>query len=210
LSEIVARLHTTIVSFNRPELLKRTVESYLETVTLPYSLIIVDNGSDDTSWLARIDTPLAVLLGENRYPGYAANHGFAYADEDVSFLHRSDSDMEYQPGWCEEVVERFQDPTLGQLGLRTLEEEGNHAAVGGNAVFRRELWDAGLRYDERPWTEVPFEDATMSRKVHRLGYRWDRVQRPCALHIGIASRDDPYYQQTFADRGITFEQWRIK
>jgi hypothetical protein len=57
---------------------------------------------------------------------------------------------------------------------------------------------------------VPFEDATMSRKVHRLGYRWERVQRPCALHIGIASRDDPYYQQTFADRGQTFEQWGVK
>jgi len=37
-----------------------------------------------------------------------------------------------------------------------------------------------------------------------------RVQRSCIDHIGIASSTDPYYQETFRVRGITFEQWGVK
>lgn len=178
---------------------------------MPCSLLVVDNGSDPgvMAWLSSQGyNPL--LLQQNHYPGYAANRGFELAPPEATLLHRSDNDMEYQPGWCEEVVARFEDPGLGQLGLRTLEEEGPHAAVGGNAIIRRELWDKGARYDERSWQECPFEDATMSHRIRRLGYQWGRVQRPCATHIGIASSTDPYYQQSFADRGITFEQWGVK
>jgi glycosyltransferase involved in cell wall biosynthesis len=204
-----------VVSYNRLELLERTLASYLETVTLPYSLVVVDNCStpDVIAWLWRSDLarPLEKIeLAENLYPGFAANRGFEAAPSEATLLHRSDNDMEYQPGWCEEVVERFDDPKLGQLGLRTLEEEGPQGAVGGNAVIRRELYDAGLRYGEAPWSEVPFEDCQMSQKIHRMGYTWGRVHRPCALHIGIASSTDPYYQQTFRDRHLSFAAWGVK
>lgn len=202
-------LHTVVVSYNRLELLKRTIESYVDTVTLPYTLCVVDNGSWPPPPVSNKPYSTTLLL-ENLYPGYAANLGFREAPDNATLYHRSDNDMEYLPGWCDEVVERFEaNPNLGQLGLRTLEEEGNHAAVGGNAVIRRELWDKGLRYDERPWTQVPFEDANMSQKVRRLGYTWERVQKPCTVHIGIASSTDPYYQATFADRGITFAEWGV-
>jgi len=209
-------LHTVLVSYERPHLLKRTVKSYLRTVTLPHHLVVVDNGSSDDvrRWLdkaftdGRLDEVL--MLPRNCYPGYATNRGWELADERVTLLHRSDNDVYYHPGWCDEVVERFSDPTLGQLGMRTLEEEGPHAAVGGNCVVRRQLWDEGLRYDERPWTEAPFEDSIVSQRVLEHGYRWERVLRPCIDHIGLASSTDPYYQRTFAERGITFQQWGIK
>lgn len=202
------------MSYNRPELLKRTLLSYKNTVTLPHTLVVIDNCSDaeTVNWLterATLFTNGLALYAKNRYPGYAANRGFEQAQPEATLLHRSDNDMEYLPGWCEEVVARFEDPTVGQVGLRTLEEEGAHAAVGGNAVIRREVYDAGARYDERPWQECKYEDAAMSRLVHRLGYRWERVTVPCATHIGIASSTDPYYQQTFADRGITFAEWGV-
>ncbi len=38
---------TVIVSYKRPELLRRTVQSYLDTVTASYRLIVVDNGGSD-------------------------------------------------------------------------------------------------------------------------------------------------------------------
>jgi GT2 family glycosyltransferase len=203
-------LHTVIVSYNRLELLKRTLGSYLDTVTLEHTLVVVDNASDPqlTRWL-RSSGCRTVLLEENRYPGFAANRGFELAPPEATLMHRSDNDMEYQPGWCEEVVARFEDPVVGQVGLRTLEEEGAHAAVGGNAVIRRALYDAGARYDERPWQECKFEDTAMSRTIRRLGFAWVRVTVPCAIHIGIASSGDPYYQQTFADRGLSFADYGI-
>ena len=47
------KLCTVIVSYNRLPLLKETVFSYLATVTMPFSLVVVDNGSDEETrrWL---------------------------------------------------------------------------------------------------------------------------------------------------------------
>lgn len=208
----MTELHTVVVSYQRLPLLRETLRSYRETVTLPHTLLVVDNASDPevTAWLRREDV-MVVALDVNRYPGYATNLGWAMAPTEARLLHRSDNDVRYLPGWCEEVVERFEDPLLGQLGLRTLAEEGPQAAVGGNCVVRRALWERGLRYSELAWSAAaPFEDAVLSHHVLAMGFRWARVERPCVEHIGLARRDDPYYQETFAVRGITFDEWGVE
>ena len=71
------RLCTVIVSYNRLPLLKETVFSYLATVTMPFSLVVVDNGSDDETrrWLKNSNLRV-IYLGENHYPGYATNRGW--------------------------------------------------------------------------------------------------------------------------------------
>ena len=204
------KLHTVFVTYNRLELTKRTIASYLETVTLPYTMVIVDNASTDGTqdWLAENFTEYDLLF-HNRYPGFAANLGWGRAPNDATHFHRSDNDIEYLPGWCDEVAERFTDERLWQLGLRTIEEEGPHGAVGGNCVIAREAWDAGIRYGEQSWHQVPFEDAKLSDKILRNGRIWARVEKPCIVHIGLANRDDPYYQETFSVRKITFEQYGL-
>jgi GT2 family glycosyltransferase len=72
------KLLTVIVSYNRPELLRRTVRSYRKTVTLDHHLLIVDNRSDAKTrrWLRACGVDV-IFLPENRYPGYATNHGWA-------------------------------------------------------------------------------------------------------------------------------------
>jgi glycosyltransferase involved in cell wall biosynthesis len=207
------KLLTVVVSYNRLDLLKRTIRSYRKTVTLDHYMLIVDNHSDAKTrrWIKGCGEDF-VLLTENRYPGYATNYGWTVGLEtvDADFLHRSDNDFEYQPGWCDEVEEKFADPQLGQLGLRTVAEEGSVGAVGGCSIIRRAIWDAGVRYSEAPWSEMPWEDTHMSRDVEAAGYRWGRVGRPCALHIGVASSQDPYYQETFTVRGINFASWGVE
>lgn len=202
------KLHTVIVSFNRPQLLRRTLESYLDTVTLPYTLLIVDNGSDaDTLRYLRSLSVRVIELGTNLYPGPACNIGFLDADAaSASHLHRSDNDMEYLPGWCDEVQARFaSNLLLGQLGLRTdAEELGCSSNVGGTSVFKRELWDGGLRYRNNPWQELGAhtEDYWISLAVVDMGWQWGRVQRPCVVHIASGDLDDPYYQHSYGVRGI--------
>lgn len=210
------KLHTVFVTYNRLELTKRTIASYMETVSVPHTMVVVDNASTDGTreWLMERGVDwypegTLHLLASNRYPGFAANLGWGHAPPGATHLHRSDNDIEYLPGWCDEVVERFENPDLWQLGLRTLEEEGPHGAVGGNCVIARDAWEAGVRYSEAPWTQVPFEDAHIAQKILRSGRTWERVQKPCIVHIGLANRDDPYYQETFATRKITFEQYGL-
>lgn len=201
------RIHTVFITHDRLELTKRAIESYLETVSIPFTYVVVDNASSDGTreWLRRNHPNF--LLPHNRYPGYACNLGWCQAKKGVIFLHRADNDFVFLPGWCEEVLDRFnEDPRLGQLGLRTDEEE-LHAEwnVGGNCVIRKELFDDGLRYDARPWTEFPpgfTEDSFFSPAVIEMGYRWDRVERPCIASISQENPEDPYYRKTWADRRI--------
>jgi glycosyltransferase involved in cell wall biosynthesis len=45
-----------VLNWNRSDLLKETIDSYLNTVTVPYELFIIDNASaDDSRELKAID-----------------------------------------------------------------------------------------------------------------------------------------------------------
>jgi glycosyltransferase involved in cell wall biosynthesis len=202
------KLHTVFITYNRLELTKQAIESYLETVSVPWDAVVVDNASEEETlgWFTK-ECPIRWLsLSRNRYPGWACNLGWKRASTDATFLHRADNDFAFLPGWCEQVTERFSDPTLGQLGLRTDEEEAfARWNVGGNCIIRRELWDKGLRYDERPWPEFPpgySEDSFFSPAVEEMGYRWERVKRPCIVSLASGDWGDAYYAESYGARGI--------
>lgn len=201
-------LHSVIVSYNRPELTERAIDSYLETVTLPYSLWVVDNGSDRPTLAMLAARRVRVLyLDRNRYPGYACNRGWEKVPPEATLLHRGDNDFVYLPNWCDEVVRSFEhNKRLGQLGLRTHGEElFVKTNVGGNNIIRRELWDLGLRYDERPWTEFSpgiTEDSFLTPAVENMGWKWTRVREPCVEAISTEDPNDPYYIKTWKDRRI--------
>jgi glycosyltransferase involved in cell wall biosynthesis len=204
------RLHTVFISHNRLDLTKQAIQSYLETVTLPYTYYVVDNASSDGTqeWLRSEGHPCH-LSEENLYPGLATNVGWSIdRAARASVLHRADNDWRFLPGWCEEVQRCLAENTrLGQLGMRTGEQElWNGRNVGGNCVIRREIFDQGLRYDERPWPKIKTpgytEDSYMSPKVLRMGWEWGRVEQPCIESLAAEDPADPYYLRSWEDRGI--------
>lgn len=211
------KLHTVFITYNRLELTKRAIESYLETVSVPHTFVMVDNGSTDgtVEWLMPRYGGWLVTSEVNHYPGKATNVGWSFVDgenesSDATHLHRADNDFVFLPGWCEEVERMFQNERLGQLGLRTDKEELNVLTnTGGNCVISRKIWDAGVRWDERPWPQLRdevgagwTEDSLMSKAIRQAGFKWDRVERPCIQPISEESIDDEYYKRTWADRGI--------
>ena len=206
-------LHTVMITYNRLELTKQAIDSYLSTVNGPWSMTIVDNASTDGTreYLKQTWPPgNLILLKKNMYPGYATNRGWERAPRDTVLLHRADNDFVFLDDWEMHVRMLFTAlPRLGQLGLRTDEEElHNLNNVGGNCVIRKELFDEGLRYDERPWPKITealpgfTEDSFLSPRVREMGWEWGRVTQPCIRPISQEDPADPYYQQTWADRGI--------
>jgi len=210
-------IHSVIVSYNRPDLLAQCYASYKETVSIPHTLTIVDNGSEreTLAWLSDhvASGDRMLFLAENKYPGYATNRGWENLPPQTTILHRSDNDFVFLPGWCEEIVRIFNSkPQVGQIGLRTNEEEENASSnVGGNNVIRRKLWDEGLRYDERPWTSYApgiTEDSYFTPAVEGLGWTWTRVKTPCVRPISTEDASDPYYRQSWKDRRIHEDKTR--
>jgi len=199
-------ISTVVVSYKRPELLQETLASYVNTVSVPYELVVVDNGScPEAVEIAHHFADEVIELGENRFPGYSTNVGWDRLDG--KFLHRSDNDVEYLEGWCEEVARCFAvDPNLGQLGLRTVEEEGRHPNVGGNCVVRADVFQS-VRWVEDPWQPgAKGEDYYFTCAVQGMGFNWARVSAPCIVHRGAQWPDRPsndsYYVETNRAKGF--------
>ncbi len=209
------KLHTVFVTYNRLESTKVAIQSYLNTVTVPYTFIVVDNASTDGTqeWL-HSEGHLCLSLKENLYPGHATNAGWMLCPyPDITHFQRADNDNEFLPGWCEHVQECFEGrPELGQLGLRTADWDSNNSInVSGDCIIRRELWDKGIRWEEKPWSEYPrgtAESLPFARAVTEMGYKWDRVTQECIRPIAAEDPDDPYYIKSWGERGIL--EWAQK
>jgi hypothetical protein len=184
-------------------------------------LVIVDSASTEhetIEYLRQLQNEgrYVIWIPRNVYPGAACNEGWALADTmvkwtsaDETFMHRSDNDVEYLPGWCEEVERCFEDGKVGQVGLMLSKFEVGAANVGGNCLIRRSLWDANLWWDEEPWKPGCQEDGWMSLLVEKYGYKVKRVERECIKHLGWDYDSYPdYYDRSADERGLERQQLR--
>lgn len=209
-------VHSVIVSYKRKELTKLTLEGYLNTVSMPYSLIIVDNGSpsDMTDWLLSLDIPV-LLLGVNKFPGYATNRGWERMPPETTLLHRLDNDTMLLPGWCEDAVESFKDPKVGQYGFiadgdmewlmaNRLYPSGTYGwTCGGNSIISRKIYDEGLRYSERPWTAGGnLEDTQLTNDVWNRGYKRVFATKPVMDYMSGTIPDLEYDIEILKARGL--------
>lgn len=227
-------LLAVMVTHNRPEYTESAIISWLETAGARFDLVIVDNASDDPEMAAVLeeweDHALVFRNEKNVFPGAATNIGWYEglrhaSDYGYDLLMRSDNDIEYLPGWRQEVERSFEaHPTLGQLGVLNLHEDYNDMQpvnewtenghtlnvdqfTGGNCVIRRELWDHGLRWQSGPWRPGPNEDTQMTLDIQALGYRAARVIPTVANNLAFHRYHDypTYYDFTASLRGLVPE-----
>ena len=231
------KLLVVLITYNRLKYTKQTLRDFWNTIEVPYYLVIVDNNSNDgtreylQSLRKRGRADMIILNPDNYYPGKACNIGWnegLKAYPDATHLMRLDNDMHLEKGWDKTVKEYFDAmPSLGQLGIEHEAIENPKAAgheitikgktinrfpgcVGGPCVIRREVWDKGLRYDERPWyaeaKNIPTmqEDSRFSRDIQAAGYLMGHMTERLAWTF--ANRDNwneypEYYKKTMTERG---------
>lgn len=219
-----------MITHNRLEYSKRTLDSLLSTVRKP-RLIVADNNSTDGTkeWLYGPHKFTVIFNEENLYPGAACNKAWECALEqwpDTKYLMRLDNDMHLEPGWLEAAESYFKAiPELGQLGLdhdaldhpkaalRAIEINGKTinpwpGCVGGPNIIRRKLWDMGVRYQEMRWDDgrrSPMqEDSALSKAIQDKGYMVGHMTDKKAWTFANIDnwKDYPeYYKKTLSDRG---------
>jgi len=191
-------LSTIVLNWNRSHLLELTLTSYVTTVSIPYELFVVDNGSTDSSpdlirrFCAAGRNRHAVLLRENR-GGEALNPLMERCRG--RFIHISENDIEYLPGWDRDLLSKFMEfPELGQISpfaaipevekgevwaekpAYALERRGRAIQVavgnvGTSCVIRRDVRDRGVRWRNIESSVFRFpDDAHFSSAVKELGY----------------------------------------
>lgn len=223
------RLLIALVTFNRLEYTKRTLETLLGTLELPYYLIIVDNNSSDGTqdYLKQLfddgKCNKIMLCSDNYYPGKATNlawaEGLKYYPE-ATHLMRCDNDMHFEKGWDIKAQEYFEKiDRLGQLGLDYWGGEEKPpiiingmglnewpGAVGGPNIIKRSIWNGGVRYDESRWEgsrDKVQEDSRLSRDIKGYGYLVGHMSEKLSWTFADESnwQDYPdYYLKTMYDR----------
>ncbi|HEX8986105.1 MAG TPA: class I SAM-dependent methyltransferase [Bryobacteraceae bacterium] len=195
MDEIV--ISTTLLSWNRADLLQRTLQSYIRTVSAPYELFIVDNASNDgsrelISQFCREHAQATPILLDVNEGGEAINHGLARSRG--TLLHVSENDIEYLPGWAQFALEDFNAfPELGQLSVfgpvptdaeawvvKPSSMRHRHGCViyftehnvGTSSILRRTVWEEGVRVHNYATREGSFkfpDDGRLSHDVQSLG-----------------------------------------
>ena len=226
-------LSTIILNWNRVELLRRCVDSYLATVGGDYELAVVDNASTDGSgdYLRGLEArgeARAIILPDN-IGGEALNAAIPLARGEL--IHFSENDQIFLPGWREHVESAFAAfPSLGQLSLfsdtptdgeawepkrsRLLFSRGKilYEApdnVGTSSVLRGLLLrDRGIRVAnvERIEIKLP-DDGKLSRDVRAAGFWCAYSDRYYVRNLGHEpeefARDPAYYAENYANKPRT-------
>ena len=191
---------TVLLNWNRVHLLKKAVESYLNTVSVPYELIIVDNASTDDSrnYISSVcenqSNHTGIFLTRN-LGGVALNFGFHFGKG--QYFHSSGNDGEFLPGWDKHALAKFEEfPELGQLSLISSKPQTEKGEIwvtkpstpitrngvtilktdyniGMGGIFRKEIWKKGVRWkniDSKSQKIMLPADGKFSKQIKELGY----------------------------------------
>lgn len=226
-------LSTIILNWNRVELLRRCVDSYLATVDGDYELAIVDNASTDGSvdylrGLAAARGVRVLYLAEN-IGGEALN--VAAATVRGELVHFSENDQVFLPGWRKHVETAFAAfPDLGQLSLFSDTPTDGEAwepkpsrlrfsrgkivyeapdNIGTSSILRGAiLREHGVRVAnvEHIRLKLP-DDGKLSRDVRAAGYWCGFSDRYYVRNVGHEpeefARDPAYYEENYANKPLT-------
>ena len=138
-----------IATRNRAEMLGRALESLVRQQRPPDEVVVIDNGSTDSTAAMALsfqDQLNLKLVREDRIGiPHARNAGLRHASGDI--LAFIDDDCEAEPAWLAEIEKPFlKDPHVGAVGGNLIPAEGQPELV---ARFYRSRMEPNLAAEER-------------------------------------------------------------
>ena len=198
--------------FNGERFLEQAIASVLDQSLVPAKVLVVDDGSTDSSReiAMRFGNPVSCLAQANQGPSAARNRGIAAASSEwVAFL---DADDYWMPGRLErmlDVVERNPDVDFIYTGLTRIAADGSEEplrAVSPDRIRER------LRYD------CPiFPSTVMARRSLLSSHPWSTEFRSSedwwlfyrlSRQANFAAIEQPTVVHRLHDKSLTHRDWR--
>lgn len=201
-----------ILSYNRPEYLRRSVESLHLHTSYPYELIVVSDGSIDAQERrvvyelveSKLVSTAIINAGRNLGIGTGINRGFRASSG--AFLVKADADFEYKEGWLEEATDLLGIfPEIGVLGLfhyfhdpchwkkkfiEYREKDGKKVEIVedfvGLGAMRREVWEKNGLFTEDGRAFA--EDVDYKLRLQSRGYLLGLPLEDKVVNVGFGEQ----------------------
>ena len=132
---VKATVSVVIVTWRRPEYVRRCLAALTEQPTRAHQILVVDASEDTATAEVVAQHPVAALLPFPQGAGHmttARNHGLVHATGAVvAFL---DDDANARPDWMEHVVIAHAQPGVGAVAGRTCNDDDGEADEGAGQV----------------------------------------------------------------------------
>ena len=206
-----------IVTYNRLELTKQTLDNLFETTKYPFNLVFVDNASkDDTlkylqeyceAKQSEYFKGFKIHANENNMGiAIGRNQGLALADGE--WLATLDNDVLVPDGWLNECIDILtKNPKYGMVGVNM--EGVQYVLVNGNgkefqrkpqgnlgtacAVFPRSFHKM-LGFFNTEYGLYGEEDADMGMRARVVGYELGYIKQ-MGKHLGEGAQDTGEYRE---------------
>lgn len=137
--DVGPRVTIIVPTWNKPELLRRCIDSLEATTYADYDVLVIDNGSDDPTALALLSElssrPKHRVVRIPRRAGgfnFAAlmNEAVSHARSEYVLFLNNDTEVR-SPGWLSQMVGYAKMPGVGAVGARLYFEDGTiqHAGI---------------------------------------------------------------------------------
>ncbi len=158
------KVHVIILNWNGREVIGPCLESLLRVSDPPLDIIVVDNGSTDSSpEIVRQGFPGVELIenGENLLFAAGNNVGIEAAlERGAEFVLLLNNDTEVDPGFASEMLLAFSDPAVGVAGPKIYYHDDPERIWYGGGGFNRFTgvpFHRGLRRMEGSFEDTPCE-----------------------------------------------------
>lgn len=222
-------ISTVMLCWNRVELSRRVLHAYLETISVPYELIVANNASMDSTaeWLDSIEKDpriTAVRHSTTNDPAAALNRALEQCKGELLMV--LENDYLLLPGWDLYALECFKRlPKLGQLSICTpnpfvvesdlegLVKLARHNVVTSSVFPRGVFVDHGIRYITENLGKSRFpHDSNFSNQIRSLDLLVAWPSRKMAVSLGFDqrefARDPDYYLQHYRARVLDKVYWK--
>lgn len=201
-----------MVTFNRLDLTKLTLESLYKTAKREFNLVIVDNGSTDgtVQYLKSLDNITLILNGENKGIAIGRNIGLLEADKlKTDYYCTIDNDVLMPDGWLEEGIgiinsnkswgaigvnfEATQYPLITQNGYTFQDKPAGNLGTAC-MIFRKQLHQMIGFFNTEYSIYYGIEDSDWGIRARVAGFKLGYLKE-MGIHLGEDGNDNSDYRK---------------
>jgi glycosyltransferase involved in cell wall biosynthesis len=192
-----------MITLNRKEIVKKTLDKILNNAGCEFELLVVDNGSTDgvDDYIASLSPKLLIRHTENKGVAYSLNKLIKRANGE--YICHIGNDIEMDCGWLKSMLYYSKKIPTGVCAIHVVEELPEKTKINGEEVHLRKVVFGSKMYRRalvkdlayKEWSKYGLEDSDLSLRFYYQGLYNYYIPGYKGIHVGEDHRDKGAYRK---------------